>query len=256
MADTEHKKKTNREELMEVLKGQAQKELAERLKLKTESTVRRHVTDRQQLRQKQNQESVDSWNRVFKNAQAMIERGHQGFDSWVSAMMQINGLSYELALALSTSNPIVLTMRDRSDEFLRSEFYQGLVYQGYSFFSQTPEVHIPRYTIGVEFNDDGAMDLSVLRSDGKEATEEERHLLRVGVTAWFKENGYNPIEDKPFTYADSDGNRLTKALFEELRDHPEKGFVPFMRGDRFFGKDFEVEATSEPAAPIPTPFPR
>lgn len=254
MADTEHKKKTNREELMEVLKGQAQKELAERLKLKTESTVRRHVTDRQQLRQKQNQESVDSWNRVFKNAQAMIERGHQGFDSWVSAMMQINGLSYELALALSTSNPIVLTMRDRSDEFLRSEFYQGLVYQGYSLFSPTPEARIPRYTIGVEFADDDAMKLSVLRSDGKDALQKEQELLFDGVTAWFIENGYNPIEDEPWVYADSDGNRLTKDLFEALRDHPENGFESFMRGDRFFGKDFEVEADSKFEAPSPTPF--
>lgn len=248
---------TNREKLMKVLEEQAQMEADKRLQLKTEHKFKQSAMERQQLRQKQKQEEVESWKHVSQNAQELINRGHQGFDNWVSAMLQIFGLSHKLAIALNASNPVVKKIRELNDEFLTSPLYQSLVYQKDRFFSQKPETHIPRYTIGVEFTDDDTLDLDslkdtlhLLRSDGKEASQNERHLFVIAITAWLKENGYEPRPDDPLTYADRDGNQLTKSDFEALRDHPERGLVPFIRGDHFFGEDLELETSS-----VPTPTP-
>lgn len=255
--------KEHRDSLKEANKKRHEEEKFAKMQEKLQRTVQTSAMRREERKQKREHNEVELWNKVLKGSEQMIERGHQGYDNWVSSMLQIFGLAEQLAEALNASSPLTKKIQKTQDEWLSSETYQKLLTGKEVFmeklFGEKRPPSVPRYKLGIHFTDKDTLNLNaVWRSDNKKTSQEEKAWFYKGIVAWLHENGYKPVPNQPGVFHDQNGQRLTKSTFEALKEDPQRGLVPFLRGE-YYGSDLEVdlktvdkeEATSKPSTPTP-----
>lgn len=170
------------------------------------------------------EKSEKLWQQFEDATKNLIHSSLKGYDTWLTAMGDI--LAYSITLGETLSHDIQGIYNQIGTTVL--DFAVDTIKQ-----LEKKPVTLPDLQQCVTFDDNGCLDASsintVLRSDHREFTAQQKKLLQegleAGVGAWLAQRGYIPVPNpnkapaligayqNPTTQA-----RLTKAEFEAMRD--------------------------------------
>ena len=230
--------------------GRYKRELQETQSAQIVQTKQRErVSKRNARHEKWEAEGDEKWKKFEDHYITTMERGQQGYDTWISAMFSIITGCYLMVQAGDAYNPAIRLLERAVNpvvDFLGTQFFD---------IPELRPIELPDLMYRVGFTDDNKLDIpsltkNILRSDGVKFREDELQILQEsmceGLKAWLKTHGYEPKPGTDNEFEDPQAHtQLTKQKFEELRQDPNNGL------DQFFTSRFNMIVEHQGARPGP-----
>lgn len=198
----------------------------------------------------------EDWKRLAEASKELDERGQNGYDTWVAAMSAILMHCYKIMAV----NPIgsfvkgiagevgAIIERNTGQEMSLEAFIDTQVSKLGATGPAPVDMADFKLQHFIEFTDQDTLKIDTLsknlrRSDGLEFTPEQedifKYSLKQAMVLWMDTQGYKPDPGNPpanppvpnaFVSKADPTQRLTKTVFEELRDDPARGLSEFFSG--------------------------
>ena len=187
--DVEYYNKRVQQNLRDSVQKLKDEEVAAASKAADETRLAR----RRSKKEKKESENQEIWSDYVKRCEEHYQRGQQGYDTWIAAMMNIVAQCLRRAEAWGTIDPLGTLFR------LVSEPIVDALSQGPTKY--TGEIKLPQLQHYVEFSSDDKLDVSSItknlcRSDKQEFDAKEKDSLKqmmtLGMKIWLESHDYVP----------------------------------------------------------------
>lgn len=248
----------------QILKSSMQEALARQAKMKQEATQIGNL-EKQGYKEQEQQIADKAWGELLAHVKPMLEKGQQGFDTWLSGACALIEVATKLRAAIHASDPLGMITGAAGN------VYDAIIPTGNDPLPTLAELPRLQYYADIK---DGKLVIESLRdvkrSDGEplfptitentpddikqkiqKVTSDFEKSFEQGVILWLNQNGYKSKNGERGVFVDMNDEsiHLDKAEFDRLRADPDRGLDAFLH-NRF---DFDFEAKAAPSSPAPGP---